>query len=92
VPAAQQDDAANDGAASDAGDKQHAQLVACGCVVEAETQDHLNWELAGELAKRTSGHAGRRLRETHEKVEKKKTATSTNRAAWARSCGCRRSG
>src|SRR5436190_14268216 len=29
------------------GKKEAAQLVACECVVEAETKDHLNWELIG---------------------------------------------
>lgn len=32
-------------------DPQAAQIVAAECVVHAETKDHMNWELLGELAK-----------------------------------------
>jgi ferritin-like metal-binding protein YciE len=32
------------------GPPEAAQLVACECVVHAETKDHSNWELIGELA------------------------------------------
>src|SRR4029453_4844094 len=32
-----------------------AKLVAADCVVLAETKDHLNWELLGELAKKAKG-------------------------------------
>src|SRR5215218_10645067 len=32
-------------------DPQSAQIVAAECVVHAETKDHLNWQLLGELAK-----------------------------------------
>ena len=37
--------------ASRCADPQAAQIVAAECVVHAETKDHLNWELLGELAK-----------------------------------------
>ncbi len=37
-----------------------AQLVAAECVVEAETKDHMNWELIGEVAR--SSPATRRRR------------------------------
>ena len=36
-------------------DPQAAQIVAAECVVLAETKDHLNWELIGELAKNADG-------------------------------------
>jgi rubrerythrin len=32
-----------------------AQLVACECVVDAETKDHLNWELLNEVARKEKG-------------------------------------
>jgi hypothetical protein len=30
-------------------------MVAAECVVEAETKDHLNWELIAQVAKKTKG-------------------------------------
>jgi len=35
--------------ALEAGDPSAAELVACECIVHAETKDHLNWELIGAL-------------------------------------------
>jgi hypothetical protein len=35
------------------GEADAAQLVAAECVVQAETKDHLNWELIGQCAKET---------------------------------------
>jgi rubrerythrin len=37
--------------AKKAGDAMAAELVACDCVVLAETKDHANWQLIGECAK-----------------------------------------
>jgi len=66
------------------GDRQHAQLVAAGCVVEAETQDHMNWELAGELAKHTNGNPGKILRAAYEKVEEEEDGHLYRSRGWAR--------
>ena len=46
-----------------------AQLVACECVVLAETKDHLNWELIGHLAKHGRGEENNALRAAFEEVE-----------------------
>ena len=46
-----------------------AQIVAAECVVEAETKDHLNWELIGQIAEKTQGEDAKSLKEAHEKVE-----------------------
>jgi hypothetical protein len=43
-----------------AGNPQAAQLVAAECVVEAETKDHMNWELIGLLAEETRVRRERR--------------------------------
>jgi hypothetical protein len=40
-----------------AGPPAAAQLVAAECVVEAETKDHLNWELLGQVAEKAKGAA-----------------------------------
>jgi rubrerythrin len=42
-------------AALESGPPDAAELVACECVVLAETKDHLDWELIGEAAKKLSG-------------------------------------
>lgn len=61
-----------------------AQLTACECVVEAETKDHLNWQLLGEIAKHTPGQAGARLREAHEQVEEEEDRHYYHSQGWTR--------
>ena len=52
------------------GTPQAAELVACECVVHAETKDHANWELLGMVADAAAGTpTGKTLKEAHEKVE-----------------------
>lgn len=46
-----------------------AQLVACECVVLAETKDHQNWELIGHVAEHGQGEATAALKTAFEKVE-----------------------
>ncbi len=46
-----------------------AQLVACECVVLAETKDHMNWELIGHLAEHGEGEETGALRAAFEEVE-----------------------
>jgi hypothetical protein len=46
-----------------------AQLVACECVVLAETKDHMNWELIGHLAEHGEGEETGALRTAFEAVE-----------------------
>ena len=46
-----------------------AQLVACECVVIAETKDHLNWELLAKCAAKLQGAQKRTLEEACEIVE-----------------------
>jgi hypothetical protein len=40
------------------GEPAAAQIVACECVVFAETKDHLDWQLIGEVAKNSKGESG----------------------------------
>jgi hypothetical protein len=47
--------------ALDAGKPEAAQLVAAECVVEAETKDHLNWELIAQVAQEFKGSDSRVL-------------------------------
>ena len=70
--------------ASGAGEPEAAQLVAAECVVLAETKDHLNWELIGEVAKNIKGDAGRALKEAHEEVEKDEDEHLYHTTGWTR--------
>jgi hypothetical protein len=65
------------------GDADAAQLVACECVVDAETKDHLNWELIGELGKQ-GGTLGKVLREAHAKVEEEEDEHLYHTQGWCR--------
>jgi rubrerythrin len=67
-----------------AGKKDAAQLVACECVVEAETKDHLNWELIGEVAKKQTGETGRALKAAHEEVEEEEDEHLYHTTGWCR--------
>ena len=51
------------------GPKSAAQLVACECVVNAETKDHLNWELLGKSLDGVSGDVRKVIAEAFEQVE-----------------------
>ena len=66
------------------GKKEVAQLVACECVVEAETKDHQNWELIGEVAKKQTGEAGRALKAAHEEVEEEEDEHLYHTQGWCR--------
>jgi rubrerythrin len=52
-----------------AGEPEAAQLVAAECVVDAETKDHMNWELIGEIAKKATGDEKKALSEAYDEVE-----------------------
>ncbi len=46
-----------------------AQLVACESVVEAETKDHLNWELIHEIAEKSKGELRQTLMAAYAQIE-----------------------
>lgn len=52
-----------------AGDPVGMELVACECVVLAETKDHTNWELIGQVAKQHKGPEAKVLMAAYEAVE-----------------------
>jgi rubrerythrin len=66
------------------GDKTAAQLVAAECVVEAETKDHANWELIGEVADEDKGDRKRILSEAYEQVEEEEDHHLYHTMGWAR--------
>lgn len=61
-----------------------AELTAAECVVEAETKDHLNWELIGLIAEKTKGEMGRALNEAYEEVEKEEDHHLYHTTGWTR--------
>jgi len=61
-----------------------AQLVAAECVVEAETKDHQNWELIGEVAKHLDGEMAAALAEAYAKVEEEEDQHLYHTMGWAR--------
>lgn len=61
-----------------------AELTAADCVVEAETKDHMNWELVGLVAEKTKGEMGRALTEAFEEVEKEEDHHLYHTTGWAR--------
>lgn len=74
------------------GDANAAQLVAGECVVQAETKDHMNWELIGHVAENTSGALAKVLKAAYEQVEKEEDhhlyhTTGWTRELWIQSLG-----
>jgi len=71
-------------AALGTGDKEMAQCVAAECVVHAETTDHFNWQLIGEVAKKMTGAQGKALKEAYEEVEDQEDAHLYHSKGWLR--------
>ena len=67
-----------------AADPASAQLVAAECVVEAETKDHMNWELIGEAAKKLTGAKAKVLKEAYDEVEEEEDEHLYHTMGWAR--------
>jgi rubrerythrin len=61
-----------------------AQIVAAECVTLAETKDHLNWSLIGEIAKNSSGDEAAALQEAHDQVEPEEDEHLYHTAGWTR--------
>jgi hypothetical protein len=67
-----------------AGDPAAAQLVACECVVIAETKDHMDWELLGKCAGKLEGDARKALKEAVEEVEDQEDEHLYHSKGWCR--------
>jgi ferritin-like metal-binding protein YciE len=61
-----------------------AQIVAAECVVDAETKDHLNWQLLGALAGSATGAARTALTEAYEEVEDEEDEHLYHTKGWCR--------
>jgi hypothetical protein len=66
------------------GEPEAAQIVAAECVGLAETKDHLNWELLGQVAKKTKGDEKKILEAAQEQVEEEEDEHLYHTAGWAR--------
>ena len=67
-----------------AGDPPAAELVACECVVLAETKDHFDWELIGEVAKSLGGDEQAALMKAYEAVEDEEDEHLYHTKGWCR--------
>jgi len=70
--------------ALEAGKPDAAQLVACECVVLAETKDHLNWELIHEVADKSKGEQTQALTAAYERVEEEEDKHLYHTTGWGR--------
>ena len=70
--------------ASRCADPLAAQIVAAECVTLAETKDHLNWELIGELAKKATADESALLTPAYEQVEDEEDEHLYHTAGWTR--------
>jgi ferritin-like metal-binding protein YciE len=66
------------------GSPEAAELVAAECVVLAETKDHHNWQLIGEVAKALGGDEGRELQEAYDEVEEEEDEHLYHTMGWSR--------
>jgi len=65
-------------------DPQSAQIVAAECVVFAETKDHLNWELLGEIAKNADETEAALIMPAYEQVEEEEDEHLYHSQGWTR--------
>ena len=67
-----------------AGRPDAAQLVACECVVLAETKDHMDWELIGQCAAELKGAEAKALKEAYEELEGQEDVHLYHTKGWCR--------
>jgi rubrerythrin len=65
-------------------DPQSAEIVAAECVVLAETKDHLNWELIGELSKNSEAADSELLMPAYAQVEDQEDEHLYHTQGWTR--------
>jgi rubrerythrin len=71
-------------AAQAAGNPAAAELIACECVVLAETKDHADWELINQCAEHGGAKVGKALRDAAEEVEPQEDRHLYHSRGWAR--------
>jgi rubrerythrin len=71
-------------AARSSGNPQAAQIVAAECVVLAETKDHLDWELIGEVAKELPPEQQALVQAAYERIEEEEDEHLYHTQGWCR--------
>jgi len=66
------------------GTPEDAQVVAAECIILAETKDHWNWELVGELVGSMTGEGAKTLRAAYQEVEDQEDEHLYHNTGWAR--------
>lgn len=66
------------------GDPVGAELVACECVVIAETKDHMDWELIGKCADHLSGPQAKAMKAAYETIEDQEDEHLYHTKGWCR--------
>ena len=61
-----------------------AELAACECVVLAETKDHANWELLGQVAQAATGATAKALQDAYDKVQQDEQHHLYHTMGWCR--------
>jgi hypothetical protein len=67
-----------------AGKPEAAQIVAAECVVQAETKDHMNWQLIGVCSENLSGTDKQVLKAAYDEVEDEEDEHLYHTTGWAR--------
>ena len=67
-----------------AGDMGAAQIVACECVVLAETKDHLDWELIDRCAEKSKGEVKKVLTQACDEIEDQEDEHLYHTKGWCR--------
>ena len=67
-----------------AGNPAAAELVACECVVLAETKDHLDWELLGKCAENLEGAGAEALQRAQDEIEDQEDEHLYHSRGWCR--------
>jgi rubrerythrin len=70
--------------AKQSGPREAAELVACECIVEAETKDHLNWELLELAGRALKGEEAKAIKEAYEEVEEEEDEHLYHTTGWCR--------
>ena len=66
------------------GPKEAAELVACECVVNAETKDHADWELIGKCAEQLTGRQQQALKAAYDAIEDQEDEHLYHSKGWCR--------
>lgn len=70
--------------AREGGDPAAAQIVACECVVLAETKDHADWQLIGKCALGSDGKRATALRQAYDEIEDEEDEHLYHTKGWCR--------